>query len=96
VSDPFCLTERIVATASIETLAEAISWSMGYVEIPGCAARFTCPHCHYHDHNGGSAEVRGTWRWWCAVCRREGTIAELRRIALESPNVVMSLLAGSQ
>jgi hypothetical protein len=94
MTDPFALTEQIVTTASIEELAEAISTS--YVEIPGCPVRFTCPQCQYCDHNGGSAEVRDTWRWWCARCRHEGTIAELRRVALESPNAVMALLAGSR
>jgi hypothetical protein len=94
--DPCQLTDQFLATTPIEVLAQAVSVPGGYVEMAGCRTRFTCPRCHHHDHNGGSAEIRSSWLWWCSQCRNEGTIHELRRVALETPTAIRTLLAGSR
>ena len=94
--DPFAVAERIAETASITTLAQVISPGGAVIEIAGAPFRFRCPRCRQVDHNGGTAEVRANWRWSCFHCKSDGTVAELRRVALESPDAVMALLAGEQ
>ena len=94
-ADPFALAESIAESAKIEVLALVISPPAAYVEMHGSPVRFRCPRCRVVDHNGGHAEIRSTWRWWCERCRTQGTISELRRIALETPDAVKRLLAGA-
>jgi hypothetical protein len=94
VAGPFAVAERIAATTTIVGLAEVISPEPAFVDMEGSPPRFRCPRCLHVDHNGGSAEVRTSWRWSCFRCHTDGTIAELRRTALESPDAVMALLAS--
>jgi hypothetical protein len=87
--------KRIAEAAGIEQLAEAISPERAFNSASDRFV-FRCPRCLHVDQNGGSAEVTGTWRWWCRRCRADSTIAELQRVALEDPDAVMALLASGQ
>jgi hypothetical protein len=95
-ADPFATAVRIAETASIETLAEAISPLFSFTKLPDAPAYFCCPRCRHHDENPGSAQVRSSWRWSCWRCKAEGTVAELRRVALETPDAIIALLAWEQ
>jgi hypothetical protein len=49
---------------------------------------FTCPLCHQPR-----ARIRTAVEWTCATCRKDSTIFELFRLALERPAVLERLRA---